>query len=90
LFKEFGLLQVRLPRDDNGAHRGIAFIDVETQLHAENALILKKQSLHGRQLEIYLSKPPAETSQEIKELTVYVSQMQGDCTEHELRELFES
>jgi RNA recognition motif-containing protein len=47
-FKEFGLLQVRLPRDDNGAHRGIAFIDVETQLHAENALVLNKQTLHGR------------------------------------------
>ena len=60
------MLQVRLPRDDKtGNHKGIGFVDIDSQFNAEQALSLNGQILHGRSIEVYLSKPPAESSKDV-------------------------
>ncbi len=54
---------MRLPRDEvSGHHRGIAFIDVDSQLNAEKALVCNGKIIGDRSIEVYLSKPPAESS----------------------------
>jgi RNA recognition motif-containing protein len=91
LFKQFGLLQVRLPRDEaSGHHRGIAFVDVDSQVNAEKALVCNGVLVCGRNIEVYLSKPPAETSQDVKERTAFLSHIPADANEHDIRQLLES
>jgi hypothetical protein len=57
---------VRIPRDANGQNlRGIAFIDCESTQVAEACLKLNSSKIRGQPVQIYLSKPPAESSVEI-------------------------
>lgn len=57
---------MRIPRDANGQNlRGIAFIDCESTQVAEACLKLNSSKIRGQPVQIYLSKPPAESSEEI-------------------------
>ena len=44
----------------------------------------------GRNIEVYLSKPPAESSTDVKERTVFLSHIPTSANEQEIRQLFES
>jgi RNA recognition motif-containing protein len=66
--------------------RGIAFIDVESQEMAENALKVNNHNLKGSMLQVFISKPPA--TQNADERTAFVNNLPSGCTEEELREHF--
>ena len=75
LTKVSKVLTVRIVNNEDGQNRrGIAFIDVESQEQAENALELNNYLLEGQQLRVYISKPP-EKQEEALLRTVFVSNL---------------
>jgi len=56
---ECEIVSVRLVRNQSGAKRGIAFVDVKTREMAEKALKLNNNNLKGQMLRVFISKPPS-------------------------------
>lgn len=54
------IVDVRVVRNDQGEKKGFAFVDVETQEMAEQALKLNNYHLKGGAIRVDLSKPPSE------------------------------
>ena len=81
------IVDVRVIRDEHGVKRGIAFVDVETQEMAEQALKLNNHHLKGSALKVDLSKPPSEGDKD--EYTLFVTNLPFTATENMLREHFQ-
>lgn len=54
------IIQVRLIRNQAGAKRGFAFVDVKTREMAESGLKLNNMNLKGMMLLVHISKPPSQ------------------------------
>ena len=79
------LVSIRLIRDKvDSSKRGIAFVDVETQQMAEDSLKLNEKKIKGKEVLVYISKPPAERDADAK--TIFLNNLPLTTTETSLRE----